>query len=70
MLHLIDVAESNRVDFSHMDKILDRLYYYDLTPGFEIMGNPGGLLTDLNNKEEQVFLFKTIKMLKARYLKR
>lgn len=53
-----------------MDKLIDILYYYDMTPGFELMGNPGGYFTDFNNKQEQLFLFQTIKALKERYLRR
>ena len=72
LLHLIDVdlANTSRLEFSHLDSLLDVLYTYDMTPGFELMGNPGGYFTDLNNKEEQHFLFKTIQTLKNRYLKR
>ena len=70
LLHLIDIDQSNRLDFSHLDQLLDVLYHHDLSPGFELMGNPGGVLTDFNNTEEQLFFFKTINVLKKRYLKR
>ena len=53
-----------------MDQLLDVLYNYNLFPGFELMGNPGAVFTDFNNTEEQHFLFKTINVLKNRYLKR
>ena len=70
LLHLIDVDLSDQLLFSHLDQLLDILYDYDLAPGFELMGNPGGFLTDFNNKGEQLFFYKTIKTLKNRYLKR
>ena len=53
-----------------MDKLIDLLYQHDLTPGFELMGNPGGYFTDLNNEQEQLFLFQIIKDMKDRYLRR
>ena len=58
------------LDLSQLDQLLDVLYNYNLSPGFELMGNPGGVFTDFNNTEEQLFLFKTINVLKNRYLKR
>ena len=70
LLHLVDIDPSNRLDLSSLDHMLDVLYNYNLSPGFELMGNPGGVFTDFNNTEEQLFLFKTINVLKYRYLKR
>ena len=31
------------VDFSKLDRVIHHLYKNDLRPGFEIMGNPGGI---------------------------
>ena len=30
------------IDYSALDRLIHQLYKYDLRPGFEIMGNPGG----------------------------
>jgi hypothetical protein len=30
------------IDFSSLDRLIYQLYKYNLRPGFEIMGNPGG----------------------------
>ena len=30
------------IDYSALDRLIHQLYKYNLRPGFEIMGNPGG----------------------------
>ena len=37
-------------DFSRLDKFIDLLHENELTVGFEIMGNPSDLFTDMENK--------------------
>ena len=53
-------------NFSHLDNLLDKLYEAGLRPGFELMGNPGQIFTDLENKT-QVFLWRDLVMQTARH---
>ena len=39
-------------DFSELDELLSLLQGFDLSPGFEIMGNPGGIFTDFENRTQ------------------
>ncbi|XP_068241204.1 alpha-L-iduronidase [Palaemon carinicauda] len=52
LLDLVSVSVEDaepKYNFTHLDRLMDHLREFDLKPGFEIMGNPGNIFTDLEN---------------------
>ncbi|CAL4065630.1 unnamed protein product [Meganyctiphanes norvegica] len=55
LLDLVNASISNGIpqwEFSHLDELLDTLHKHQLRPGFELMGNPGGIFTNLENSTQ------------------
>ena len=57
-------------DFSSLDLLLDRLWRVDLTPGFELMGNPSNYFHDFSTLEELNMWYRLIQALVTRYINR
>ena len=57
-------------DFSSLDLLLDRLWKFDLTPGFELMGNPSNFFHDFSSSEEVDMWHKLIRSMVSRYISR
>ncbi|KAK4292477.1 hypothetical protein Pmani_034764 [Petrolisthes manimaculis] len=54
-------------NFSQLDTLLDHLYHHHLRPGFELMGNPGGIFTDLENDTQVIWWRDLVTQTAARY---
>ncbi|XP_069169007.1 uncharacterized protein [Procambarus clarkii] len=59
-----------RYNFSQLDRLLDHLHHYQLRPGFELMGNPGGLFTNLENHTQVVWWRRLVAHTATRYIGR
>ena len=46
-------------NFTDLDNLIDLLYQNGLKPGFELMGNPGGLFKDFDTRTD-VFMWKDL----------
>ncbi|KAF4526100.1 hypothetical protein B566_EDAN007594 [Ephemera danica] len=57
-------------DFSKLDTFLDWLHKFNLYPGFEIMGNPSGVFSNLNDAKEQRWWQQLIQNIVQRYIGR
>ncbi|KAK4297171.1 hypothetical protein Pmani_030388 [Petrolisthes manimaculis] len=55
------------VNASQLDTLLDHLYHHQLRPGFELMGNPGGIFTDLENDTQVIWWRDLVTQTAARY---
>ena len=53
-----------------MDLLLDRLWKFDLLPGFELMGNPSDLFLDFSTQDELNMWYKLIQTMVRRYIQR
>ncbi|XP_046367791.2 alpha-L-iduronidase-like [Haliotis rufescens] len=72
LLELIKVTSINNgnatYDFTDLDSLMDLLYVNGLKPGFEIMGNPSNLYTDLEHKT-QVYMWRDmVQTIAQRYI--
>ncbi|XP_065912337.1 alpha-L-iduronidase-like isoform X1 [Dysidea avara] len=74
---LLDLVTANVVgpgslvyDFTNLDHAMDLLKENGLKPGFEIMGNPSNIFTDMENKT-QVYMWRDlVKNIATRYVDR
>lgn len=55
LLNLIEFQDG--LNFDSLDKLIHHLWEYDLKPGFEMMGNPGGQFTNFE-EQTQVITWK------------
>ena len=71
LLHLLELESYNSlINFNKLDSVLDNMEENNLNPGFELMGNPGGVFSDFSNKSERDLWFKVISQLVQRYSER
>ncbi|XP_075223303.1 alpha-L-iduronidase isoform X2 [Lycorma delicatula] len=75
LLDLIHVRQNSssivEYNFQYLDELLEILIKYGLRPGFELMGNPGKLFSDINNNNTQVDMWKQlITAIASRYIDR
>ncbi|XP_042862942.1 alpha-L-iduronidase-like [Penaeus japonicus] len=57
-------------NFSHLDALLDHLWRHQLRPGFELMGNPGNIFTDFENKTQVLWWRHLVALTARRYADR
>jgi len=70
MLHVVYRPLKNRLifNFTCLDGIIQMLHDHNLMPGFEMMGNPSGYFSDLEN-HPQITLFADLAFqLASRYI--
>ncbi|RZF42820.1 hypothetical protein LSTR_LSTR003644 [Laodelphax striatellus] len=48
------------LDFAHLDTVIQLIVKNELHPVFELMGNPSGVFSDINNNSTQIELWKKI----------
>ncbi|XP_063222250.1 alpha-L-iduronidase isoform X2 [Bacillus rossius redtenbacheri] len=75
LLDLVSVAGNAdngdlRFDFTFLDRLLDFLHLFGLSPGFEIMGNPSEHFSNFNNETTSLEWQKMVQTLAERYIDR
>ncbi|XP_063873952.1 alpha-L-iduronidase-like isoform X2 [Scylla paramamosain] len=55
-------------NFTQLDTLMTHLHQYRLSPGFELMGNPGGIFTDLENATQVSWWRLLVGQTAARYV--
>jgi len=55
-------------NFTCLDGIIEMLHNHDLMPGFEMMGNPSGYFTDLENHSQIIQFAELAFQLASRYI--
>ncbi|XP_078261870.1 alpha-L-iduronidase isoform X2 [Rhinoraja longicauda] len=71
LLELISIREINgklQYTFTNLDGLIHRLWQHELTPGFELMGNPSGYFTNFEEKIQVFEWKKMIAILAQRYI--
>ncbi|XP_051866388.1 alpha-L-iduronidase isoform X2 [Pristis pectinata] len=71
LLELISIREINgkpQYNFTNLDRLIHRIWENDLTPGFELMGNPSGYFTNFEEKIQVFEWKKMITFLAQRYI--
>ena len=66
----MDNYQNNVINFDKLDRLMDTLYLYKLHPGFELMGNPGGIFTNFTTDAEIKLWFDIVRKLVWRYKSR
>ncbi|KAG7175306.1 Alpha-L-iduronidase-like, partial [Homarus americanus] len=71
LLDLIQGSIENgtpRYNFTQLDVMMDHLHQYHLRPGFELMGNPGNIFTDLENITQVLWWRRLVAETARRYV--
>ncbi|KAL4231720.1 hypothetical protein ACF0H5_009296 [Mactra antiquata] len=70
LLDLVTVKSEEPLvyDFTFLDAMMDTLYNNGLTPGFELMGNPSGIFTNFEKKDDVVKWKDLITQTAQRYI--
>ena len=62
-------SESGSIfNFTCLDGIIQMLHDYELMPGFEMMGNPSGYFTDLEDHSQIIMFADLAFQLASRYI--
>ncbi|XP_050714481.1 uncharacterized protein LOC126997437 isoform X2 [Eriocheir sinensis] len=57
-----------RYNFTQLDALMTHLHRHRLRPGFELMGNPGGIFSDLENATQVLWWRLLVEQTAARYV--
>ena len=55
-------------NFTALDQMIDLLHMNGLRPGFELMGSPSGIFTDMENKTQVYWWRDLVMQLAQRYI--
>ena len=69
LLQLVKITPTG-FDFSSLDLLLDQMWKFDLTPGFELMGNPSNFFQDFSSSVELSMWHKLLQTMVRRYFSR
>ena len=71
MLELLALEpDSKELDFSTLDRLVHRLWRRGMAPGFELMGNPGGVFADFDDPVQVVLWREVVAEVAGHYVER